>query len=525
MQTYETVLKQYFGFDHFRDNQKAIIKSIIEDKKDTVAILFTGAGKSLCFQFPPVYTGKTALVVSPLIALMNDQKMKLDKQGIPSICLNSSVSNKPMIQKNILENKYRIVYTTPEYIVKNERFIQQLIDFDILCGFFIDEAHAVSNWGNNFREDYKKLSCLRDWAPHIPMLCLTATATTAVKNDIVKILNLDKPVVIKSTFDRPNLIIKVLPKGILPIKDLLSVIKKEEPTIIYCQKRADCDDLSQALNKNGIKCESYHAGMHDADRNAVHVDFAEGRINFVVCTIAFGMGIDIVIRKVINYGIPSDMESYYQQIGRAGRDGLPSECILFYKLSDMNNNNYFINQISNTIYRNHMMELSKSVKNYVFSTECRRKYILEYFSEQYTKENCGACDNCFNKKDIVIQDLTLESKALFEAITATNNSVGSGIIILIVRGSANKKVLPSHKKSIAYGAIKNRSEDWVKTLITLLVAEGFIKEYSIQGGNGFTISNTKRSLEWIQQYKRDPVNTKLLLPIPEMMQTPVKKTK
>ena len=518
MKTYESVLKQYFGFDTFRDNQLAIIKGIIEDKRDILGILFTGAGKSLTYMYPCVYTNKTCLVVSPLIALMNDQKMKLDQLGINSICLNSTISNRNIIKKEILENKYRLVYTTPEFIEKNESFIKQLIELDIINQFCLDEAHIVSSWSQTFRPAYQKLVCLREWGGvHIPILCLTATATLAVRNDIIRIMKLTNPLIVKSTFDRPNLVIKVTPKSLRPIDDLLSVIKPNEPTIVYCQTRQECDDLAFILTKNKIVSKAYHAGMNTVDRNAIHMEFAQGDLKCVVCTIAFGMGIDIVIRKVINYGIPSDMESYYQQIGRAGRDGLKSDCILFFRLSDMNTNNYHINQISNVVYRNRMMELTKAMKNYVFSSECRRKYILEYFSEEYKKPNCGACDNCFNKKEIVLQDFAKEAKQIFDTLTLLDGYFGSTMLILILRGSKNKQIKPKFTKSPLYGSLSNKKEAWLKNLITLLINDNFIKEHAIGGGNGFTVSNTKKSLDWVKAYNSNQ-NTQLNLEVPESMQ-------
>lgn len=519
MKSYESVLKKHFGFDQFRENQLTVIKSVLEDRKDVLVVLFTGAGKSLCYQYPSVYSGKTSLIISPLIALMNDQKMKLDHNKIPCVCLNSTISNKNVIKQEILENKYRLVYTTPEFIEKNEPFIRQLIEFDIIETVVLDEAHTLSSWSNSFRPAYKKLVCIREWGgEHIPFICLTATATKAVQSDIIRELKLNKPLVVKSTFDRPNLIIKVIPKGIQPINDLLSVMKQNEPTIVYCQTKQQCEDLAFILTKNKLISKFYHAGMATSDREAVHNEFAQGTLKCVVCTIAFGMGIDITIRTIINYGIPSDMESYYQQIGRAGRDGLKANCILFFKLADMNSNNYFINQLTNITYRNHMMELSKSMKNYVFSTECRRKYILEYFSETYTKANCGACDNCLNQKDIVLQDFAKEAKAIFDTLSLVDNSFGVTMIVSILRGAKLKTIKPKVKTSILYGSLKDKKEPWLKTLMRLLTNESFIKEYAVSGGNGFTLSNTKKSLDWLKLYNGNQQTT-LVLQVPADMQS------
>ena len=516
MKNYENILKEWFGFDKFRDKQLDIIKVILEDKKDVCAIMCTGFGKSLCFQFPAVYTSKICLVISPLISLMNDQRLKLNKLGITSCCLNSTVPNKNKLKEEILENEYRVVYTTPEYLITQEDFIFELIDRDILCLFCIDEAHCCSTYGNDFRESYKKLNCLREWAPTVPIATFTATATKRVQSDIINILKLKNPFVIKSTFDRPNLIIKVIPKGHTPMMDLLNVIVKNEPTIVYCQTRNMTDEISASLNKNKIISESYHAGMGSIERNTVHENFSSGKLNCVVATIAFGMGIDITIRKVIHYGIPKDMESYYQEIGRAGRDGLKAECYMFYALSDMNHNNYFVNQIKNVQYRNHMLHLALTMKTYIFSSQCRRKYILEYFSEDYKKDNCEACDNCFNKKSILTHDFTKDAKLLFDTMILTNNAYGGTMIINILRGSGSKKILNKHRKSSLFGAGKHHTEQWWKIFLTMTINNQFIKEYPIGGGHGFTLSNTKKSMEWLALCKTKP-DTQLLLSVPEDM--------
>ena len=516
MKKYEDILKQWFGFEKFRDKQLDIIKAVLENKRDVCAIMFTGFGKSLCFQFPAIYTNKTCLVVSPLISLMKDQKLKLDAMGIPCCCLNSTVYNKNALKEEILENEYRLVYTTPEYLITQEEFVLEMVERDILCLLCLDEAHILSLWGNDFREAYKKLNCLRDWVPNIPIVATTATATKRVQNDIVNTLQLKNPLIIKTTFDRPNLIIKLIPKGIKPMQDLLDVLVEDEPTIVYCQTRNMTDEISADLQKNGIVSESYHAGMGTSERNQVHEDFSSGKINCIVATIAFGMGIDITIRKVIHYGIPKDMESYYQEIGRAGRDGLQAHCYLFYALSDMNNNNYFLNQIKNITYRNHMMQLSLTMKNYIFSSECRRKYILEYFGEEYKKDNCGSCDNCDNVKSIMMYDFSKDAKLLFDTINLTGNAYGGLMVINVLRGSGSKKIPYRFKKSNLYGAGTNHTEKWWRIFITIIVNNMFVKENPISGGHAFTLSNTKKSTEWLNLCKAQP-ETKLLLPVPEDM--------
>lgn len=516
MTEYNEILKKYFGFDTFRDNQLDIIKSVIEDKRDVFAILFTGAGKSLLGQFPPVYTNKIAINVCPLISLMHDQKQKMDAINIPAICLNGTVYNKNKLKDEILENKYRIVYTTPEYLITQESFFRELDMLDMLVAFVIDEAHCISAYGNEFRESYKKLNCLREWCPNVPIVCLTATATQKVQLDIIKSLKLKNQLLVKSTFDRPNLLINVIPKGNDIIKDLMSVIKKNEPTIIYCQTRNMTDNIASLLTNRGINSLSYHAGMSSKERNEAHDNFATSKINCIVCTIAYGLGINLIVRKVIHYGIPQNIESYYQEIGRAGRDGKKSECILFYSLNDMNQIKYQINKIANVQYRTHMIQLAMIVKSYLFSNDCRRKFILEYFSEKYPHDNCKMCDNCLKVKQCVKKDFSVEAKIIFDLMNFFNNSFGSSFLIKVLRG-ANLKTIKQHvRKSPLYGAGKHHSEQWWKIFIVMLINNGYIKEKSMAGCSGFLLSNTPKSIEWL--VSRKIKHADLLLDVPTDMQ-------
>lgn len=526
MGEYEKTLKKYFGFEKFRENQLEIIKHVIEDKKDLCVIMFTGSGKSLCYQFPPVHTNKTALIISPLISLMNDQKMKLDELGIPCCSLNNTVQNKNTLKKEILENKYRLVYTTPEYIITQQSFVQALREKDILISLNLDEAHTISSYGNDFRVAYKQVTCLKDWVPHVPILALTATATLKVQKDIISILKLNEPKIIKTTFDRPNLVISVLPKSNSPMKDMLPYIKNNERTIIYCQTRNGTDELVYQLKKNNINADSYHAGMNTTNRELIHNKFLDKKITCVVATIAFGMGIDTCVRKVIHYGISKDIEGYYQEIGRAGRDGKPAYCYLFYALTDMASNNYFINQISNVAYRNHKIQLALIMKQYIFTSECRRKYILEYFGEKYDKDNCSACDNCLNKKNNVVNmhNFSHEASLLFHTMNLTFNSYGCTMIINVLRGSGSKKIPNGFTKSHLFGSGKNHSDKWWKILIVLLTNEGYIKEHPISGGHAFTLSITSKAKQFLESYIKDD-SIKLMLKIPNDMSDVVDKKK
>jgi len=524
---YITVLKEHFHFNQFRDKQLEIIKSVIIDKKDICAIMFTGAGKSLCYQFPPVYTNKVSIVVSPLIALMDDQKIKLDKLGVPSICLNGTVRAKDKIKSDILANKYRIVYTTPEYIVTQKDFLIELLDNDIIMMIAIDESHCVSTWGHDFRDSYRQLYGLKTWLPNIPILAMTATATIKVQDDIIKTLKLNDPIIVKTTFDRPNLYIEIKLKT-NPINDLVKLLNDKDPAIIYCQTRKDTEQISNILEKKGIICAAYHAGMTCVERESVHMDFVSNLIDCIVATVAFGMGIDKVIRKVIHYGIPKDIESYYQEIGRAGRDGLHSICYMFYSPSDFSNGGYFINKITNQAYMLHRTKLLDIMKKYIYINGCRRQYILTYFDEEYDKDNCNMCDNCVRNVVINKVDFTQEAVLLLYVIYETGSYYGIKMMIDVLRGSGSKKIPYDFKKLCVYGMGTTHSDIWWKIFSRMLININYLKEKPISGGHSFSICRTITARKWLEQVvEKDGITLKnsckdganrLILTLPKEME-------
>lgn len=498
MTDYEIVLKNTFGFDKFRDKQLDIIKAIIEDKKDICVIMFTGYGKSLCYQFPPIYTNKITLVISPLISLMNDQCIKLKEKNISSICLNSTLSNKIKAKKEILENKYRIVYTTPEYIITQQKFIDRLYLTDKLINVAIDEAHCISFYGNDFRESYRKIKCLKEWLPDIPLMALTATATPRVEKDIIKTLGLVNFLVIKSSFDRPNLNIIVRHKSSLN-NDILPLINNNSTSIIYCQTKKETEFIAELLKNNKIKCDAYHAGLLPLDRELVHDGFIDGSIKCVVATIAFGMGIDNIVRTVIHYGLPKDLESYYQEIGRAGRDGIKSSCYLFFSTKDMSTVNYFINQINNPIYKKHFIQLTNYMKNYVYLDTCRRKYILSYFGEEYEKDNCENCDNCCNNNNFQKFDFTKHAELFINTIIKTHNTYGMSTIINILVGSKSKKIINKFNHLKEYSKGNDKSVEWWKYLCRLLINNKYVREISISRNYGFKLKVSVLGLKWLKK--------------------------
>jgi len=523
MPSYKKKLKKYFGFSKFRKNQKKIINAVLKENRDVCAIMFTGAGKSLCYQFPAVYSKKTVLVISPLISLMNDQNIKLENSNIKSVCLNGTVNNKNKIKKKILNNKYRLVYATPEYIVNQEEFLLELYNTGNLLMIAVDESHCVSSWGHDFRPSYREIKNIKYLLPDLPLMALTATATVKVQEDIISILNLNDPFILKTTFDRPNLKIGLYPKRKKFIEDLLPLVSDKKTCIIYCQTRKDTEKISEELLSKGIKCDAYHAGLSDVERDIVQENFIYDEISCMVATIAFGMGIDKTVRRVIHYGVSKDMESYYQEIGRAGRDGLEAECILFYSGKDFNTSSYFINKTENITYRNHKMNLLSVMKKYVYTDCCRRKIILEYFGENYSKDNCNMCDNCLKEEESVKVDFTFNAILLLDTVHRTGNMFGMNSIIHILRGSKRKNIL-KFKLFPFFGKGKKYSEKWWKIFCRMIINLGFLKEKAISKGHGTSIFRSSKGLDFLKNICSD-VNKlklkknyeKLILNVPDEM--------
>jgi RecQ family ATP-dependent DNA helicase len=517
MNDYKKTLKKYFGFDDFRDKQLEIIKYILEDKRDVCCIMFTGSGKSLCFQLPAVHTNKITIIISPLISLMNDQQNKMDELKIPTCRLNSTIDNKIKLKKEILQNKYRLVYTTPEYLTKQQSFVEQLVEKDLLLNFCIDEVHVLSLWsGTDFRESYKQLNCLREWAPNIQISTFTATATKRVQCDVINALKLKNVATVTTTFDRSNLFIKLKPKGPDPMKDILPLLKEDEQTLLFCQTRKMVDNLSQLLKDNNVLSEAYHAGLGSTQREEIHNKFTNKEITCLCCTNAYGLGVSVTVDTVIHYFLPSTIDEYVQEMGRIRNMEKKSYCYLLYSLSDITTNNYFINQTTNVAYRNNQLQLALVMKNYIFTSQCRRKYILEYFGEEYKKDNCGACDNCLNKKNIVMYDFAKEAALLFQVSNLTNNIYGGGMLVNVLRGSGSKKIPAQFKKSKLFGSGKDHTEKWWKMLLMLLINDGYFKEKPISGGHAFTLSLTSKAISWLTTYKQND-KTELNLSMPEDM--------
>jgi len=413
-------LAKYWNIDKLKDKQIEVIDKLLSGN-DVIGLLPTGYGKSMCYLIPPLITKKIIFIISPLISLMEDQKDKLIKMGIPCTALHINKINKYMEIKLVLKKKIKIVYMSPEYLINCNGLdlAAQLIEEDKFGILAVDESHCTSAWGHDFRPEYTKIKTFREMFPDIPILGVTATATKNVCDDISKMLGMNNPIIVRESFDRPNLMLRILeiPKNGIGKKAkcidkhviVLPYIKKypNDKIIIYINNRKDTELLAKEINKNMNTTYSmaYHAGLSKKDREDVQSKFNSGEIKLIIATIAFGMGIDQTVRCVIVIGAPSSLEEYYQQIGRGGRDGLKCETVLYFDYSKILISEYMLKKECNdpVLLRNKMMHLN-IVKKYAYLNTCRRKYILDYFDEKYKSDNCMMCDICIRNNMLKVNE-------------------------------------------------------------------------------------------------------------------------
>jgi ATP-dependent DNA helicase RecQ len=469
-----TALRQYFGHKAFRPMQEDIIDSLLEGK-DVVALMPTGGGKSLCFQLPMMLKRPgMGVVISPLIALMKDQVEALKQNGIKAEFMNSSqgIDSLRDISRRCLNNDIDILYLSPEKVMNNQ-FIDFLKRLNINT-FAIDEAHCVSFWGHDFRPEYTQLKILKAQFPSVPVIALTATADQLTQQDIVQHLGLQQPKVFISSFDRPNINIEVRP-GLDRPKEIISFVKskKNEMGIIYCLSKKGTEGMAQKLIDAGFKAAFYHAGMSTADRNKVQDQFLKDELQVICATIAFGMGIDKSnVRFVIHYNLPKNMESYYQEIGRSGRDGLPAEAILFYTFADVMTHREIIEKEDQGMAEVRLAKLDRLMQ-FAQAYSCRRQILLAYFNE-YLDKPCGKCDICKNPPKGF--DGTLETQKVLSAVTRMKERGPMGVTIDVLRGSRNAAVLQHNYHELkTYGVGREHSSNLWQSYITQLINQGYLQ--------------------------------------------------
>ncbi|MBT9831203.1 DNA helicase RecQ [Clostridium baratii] len=469
------VLKSYFGYSSFRKGQEEIINEII-NKKDVVAIMPTGGGKSICYQVPALILDGITIVISPLISLMKDQVDGLNSMGINSAYINSSLSNLEIndILLKVKNEDIKILYIAPERLESME-FLNTISNAKV-AQIAVDEAHCVSQWGHDFRSSYRRISKFINILRERPIVsAFTATATKEVREDIVKLLDLNNPKVFISGFDRENLKI-IIEKGINKKAYILNYINAnlDASGIIYCATRKEVDSLYELLDERGLSVTRYHAGLSDDERKVNQEDFVYDRKSIIIATNAFGMGIDKPnIRYVIHYNMPKNIEGYYQEIGRAGRDSEKSECILLFSPGDVQKQKYIIDMGTvNPTRKVNELEKLQTMTDLVYYTGCYRRYILNYFGEEL-KEDCGNCSSCEFDGEVI--DKTIDAQKVISCVYRMKRPYGIGMIVDVLRGSKNKKLVDFKLNELTtYGIMKDYSKDDLKEFINTLIANGYL---------------------------------------------------
>jgi ATP-dependent DNA helicase RecQ len=455
-------LKKRFGYDQFRPLQREIISDALAGR-DVFVLMPTGGGKSLCFQLPALVRDGLTIVVSPLISLMKDQVDALQASGIPATYLNSTLDRKDSVSRwrGLHHGEYRMLYVAPERLML-DTFLERAVNWNI-AQFAIDEAHCISEWGHDFRPEYRELKKLRTHFPDVPMMALTATATERVRADVVKQLKLREPRCYVASFDRANLTYRVIPKA-APYEQLLEFIRSrpDDCGIVYCASRKSAESLARNLSEDDVSARPYHAGLTSSERTKNQEAFLRDDVRVVTATIAFGMGINKPnVRYVVHYDLPKNLESYYQETGRAGRDGLPSECVLLFSASDVAKQLHFIDEKSEPEARIARTQLQQMV-HYAETRDCRRVTLLRYFGEQYGKPLCNGCDNCLTPRETF--DGTIPAQKFLSCVHRIHAKSGFGFglnhIVDVLRGADTEAIRQrSHTELSTYGIGRELKRD------------------------------------------------------------------